>query len=73
MARGVRSKHNKAKCRTCAYHRIMGGGVHMICNYSCITGQTCLYKTDKGIEDRRGDDYNNCKLYRKGVALEDED
>lgn len=67
--RNHKSKHNKAKCRKCAYHRNMSNSTYCICNYAYVTGQTCLHKTKNGVEDRRGEDYNDCKLFVKGASV----
>ena len=64
-------KFDKTKCRKCAYHRVMQG--FTICNYACVTGQTCLHKTKNGVEDSRGDDYNNCKLFVEGALIADDE
>lgn len=72
-------KFNKRKCLKCKYHSA-GFGVpirdgdkqlRVHCNYSA-TGKTCLRKTENGIIDTRGDDYNHCKLYVKGKVIEEE-
>lgn len=73
-------KFNKKKCVKCKYHSTGLGYPVMIdghqktihCNYS-ITGQTCLRMTENGIVDARGYDYNHCKLYEKGSAIEEQD
>lgn len=68
-----KSKHNKSICRRCAYHIIVGGNrQNLMCNYSCVTGTTCLHKTENGVEDRRGEDYNNCKLFLEGDLLDED-
>jgi hypothetical protein len=43
-----------------------------MCNYSCVTGTTCLHKTENGVEDRRGEDYNDCKLFLEGDLLDED-
>ena len=39
------------------------GGIY--CDYGNRTGQTCIYRSGREILDRRGDDFNNCKLYER--------
>jgi len=72
-------KFKKRKCLQCKYHstgigyRVKMGDkqIKVHCNYSA-TGKTCLRKTENGIIDIRGDDYNHCNLYVKGKAIEEE-
>ena len=74
----VKTKFDKHKCAKCRY-RGMGCGASSIkvgsrmlaiyCNY-CITGTTCLKADGKNVVDRRGKDYNNCKLFEEGPMLE---
>ena len=72
-----KSKFNKKKCLKCKYHgtgcghsvKTQAGVLKVHCNYS-IVDKTCLQKLDDGtIIDRRGDDYDNCKLYEKGKVI----
>lgn len=72
-------KFKKRKCLQCKYHstgigygmNVGGKHIRVNCNYSA-TGKTCLRKTENGIIDTRGDDYNHCNLYVKGKAIEEE-
>lgn len=66
-----KSKFNKHKCAKCQYmgkasvsygSRATGG---IYCDYGNRTGQTCIYRSGREILDRRGDDFNNCKLYER--------
>lgn len=68
-------KFNKKKCLKCMYHginhlgyptRIYGTTVRAYCNYATITGQLCTFRDGRKTEDRRGKDYNDCKLYHEG-------
>lgn len=66
--RGVKTKFDKQKCKSCMYcgrRQTYHSAGFMYCNYAGIEGQTCLHKVGKDIVDRRGDDYDNCKLYVK--------
>lgn len=60
-------KFSKTRCKSCIYHRggTQGKGA-LYCNYASIANQTCLHLEDKKVVDRRGDDYYDCKLYKKG-------
>ena len=65
-----KSKFNKRKCMQCTYHRGIKSTGGIYCNYGCITDQTCLTKGEDGkIYDRRGDDYNDCKLFVRGDKI----
>jgi len=70
-------KFNKEKCNKCKYHGEGCGGYGVsdskrdykpvYCNYSGATGTTCLrHKSSNIIEDIRGKDYENCRLYKRG-------
>lgn len=64
------SKFNKSKCATCIYHSRNSGRVGkqpIICNYSGITGHTCLTSEGRKVVDKRGDDFDNCKLRKVGT------
>ena len=72
-------KFNKRKCYDCMCHAEHSCGttvevdnrhVNVLCNYACATGETCLTQgANHTIIDRRGDEYDNCKLFKRGVAL----
>lgn len=76
-------KFDKKKCLTCTYHgdgvgycvRIPAKGgtfTHKTvnCNYAGVTGETCLKPAPNNtIIDLRGDDYDNCKLYKEGKQI----
>ena len=74
-----RPKFNKKKCMECMYHsvglgypvKIKDHQVTVHCNYS-LTGDTCLKMTENGVVDTRGTDYDHCKLFKKGKAVEEE-
>lgn len=71
-------KFNKNRCLTCKYARFMVGGfaakvngksIPLICSYGTINpmGETCLFVDEnRNLVDKRGTDYNNCKLYSEG-------
>ena len=72
--RRSRTKFNKQKCMRCQYHcgctldSITSS--YVICNYSSITGHTCLQRVSSNtIIDIRGDEYDNCKLFREGSKI----
>ena len=75
-------KFQKNKCIKCKYHtkqvsgayqaRVGGKTIPVACDYSTVTGRTCLTEVNGKIVDRRGNDYYNCKLFVKGVAHEKE-
>lgn len=77
-------KFSKHKCLTCCYHaenttasyptyRKSGHRVRVYCNYASITGHTCLQPAENNtVVDSRGEDYNDCKLYRQGAKIETE-
>ena len=63
---------NRKKCKQCAYRIKLTGGVENVqnahgiaCGYALLTGVTCT--TYRG-EDKRGEDKNNCLLFKKGGA-----
>lgn len=62
-------KHfNKSRCRKCIYHSSPSGG-STICSYATRNKEehTCLYRGSDGkTHDRRGDDPNNCLLFKAG-------
>ena len=63
----MKSKFNKSKCRKCIYGNTQS--ISVICTYSTRNKdmQTCLYRgDDRKIHDRRGDDYDNCLLFKEG-------
>lgn len=65
-------KFNRKRCATCMYRSKytvtdsnLSSTLH--CNYACITGHTCLHREECGtVQDRRGNDFDNCLLYEKG-------
>ena len=69
-----KTKFNKRKCATCKYRRKLSAGnvSNLCCNYSSIFDQTCLHVVDGKVQDRRGDKYNNCKLYVEGEPVSKE-
>ena len=66
-----RSKFNKKKCANCMYHRkIHAGNVHgIMCNYASVCDATCLHVVKGRVEDRRGSEYDSCKLYMAGEPI----
>ena len=64
------SKFNKQKCRNCVYGRLMG--TKIICNFATVTDTTCLHIEEDKVVDYRGSDYNNCKLYKRGKAIDNQ-
>ena len=74
-------KFNKDYCMECKYHGYASGvwsadlngkKVGVYCNYAAVTDSTCLKPT--GLDscmDLRGDDYENCKLFSPGAAMEE--
>lgn len=73
------TKFDNKKCRSCIYRGHVSGGQKAIkgqkmnnvcCNYSSVTGQTCLRDNGKYKPyDIRGNDYDDCELYKKGPAI----
>lgn len=77
----TKPKFNKDKCLKCKYHskQLSGGyqgkgedgkNYYVHCNYS-KTGQTCLIDTGFDTYDMRGEDYNDCKLFKEGNPHDD--
>lgn len=69
---GHKTKFNKQKCANCIYHSRNSGRVGLetaiTCNYSGVTGHTCLTTDEhRKVIDRRGDDFNKCKLRKVGT------
>ena len=69
------SKFNKRKCAKCKYRCTFSGANtgfkvsarNIGCYYGVISNTgTCLHLVNGKIIDRRGDDYDNCKLFEKG-------
>ena len=79
------AKYNKKKCLKCMYHgehcgtgwtvEDEEGRTHVIyCNYAMITNSTCLQpKSTYKTYDLRGNDYNNCLLFKEGKPRRAED
>ena len=65
-------KFNKEKCKTCMFHGVANTmEIKVYCNYILLTEQACLYCDGKGTKDKRGNDFENCKLYQKGKRMPD--
>lgn len=74
-----KAKFNKSKCLKCKYHYKMsncfqgrterGAYYSVVCNYASITDHTCLTREGNRVIDRRGEDYNDCKLFQEGKPL----
>lgn len=70
-------KFNKQKCKSCIYrvtdssaYKIGAGQEGVSCNYSTIMGKTCLRRGEHGeVVDIRGDDYDNCQIFKAGKPL----
>ena len=68
------SKFNKQKCMKCKYRCTVSSGAglkisarNVACYYGALSNQgSCLTLVKGKIVDRRGDDYDHCKLYEKG-------
>lgn len=69
------TKFDKRRCLKCAYHagcntEIGGQYSRVICNYACIEQSSCLKRADDGsVIDSRGDDFYNCRLFKRGTAI----
>lgn len=71
---------NKKKCEKCKWHGYLTNAVskisgetryrQLICDYAKYHDHTCLHAVGVEVEDRRGDDPNNCLLYVKGARPE---
>ena len=46
------------------YSRKMG--MRLICNVATVQEETCLKLKDGVVVDRRGEEYNDCRLYARG-------
>lgn len=59
-----KSKFNKKKCASCIYRKksTKVPEVNVFCDYAGVTDQTCLHRVGSTVVDRRGDDYEHCKL-----------
>lgn len=79
-------KFDKEKCATCRWSCVNGNlgyttgyfdekaqkyPIHVYCNVSA-TGNTCLEREGNKLVDRRGEDYDNCKLYVTDAKKEKE-
>ena len=63
--------HDKRKCKKCVYHNTLLSGKYVICNYGLITGTTCLTANGRKTTDKRGNDYDRCKLFEEGAMIKD--
>lgn len=82
LERKHKAKFNKEKCATCQYRgagsvgypvKINNLSVRVHCNYAGITNSTCLKPLNNvDVVDLRGEDYNNCKLYKRGAMIEND-
>ena len=61
MAMGM---YDKRKCRKCKWRGMLGDNLG--CLYALKTQQTCLVKKNGVVEDLRGSDHANCKLFKAG-------
>lgn len=60
-------KFKESRCAKCIYRMKMSIENEMlVCNYSGVTGQTCLTREGKKVIDRRGDGSKPCKLFVAG-------
>lgn len=79
FAKGGKPKFNKDKCLKCVYRledangflgkNERGEGISCMCNYAGVTGHTCLHTVKGQTKDRRGEDYEDCKLFSEGNRL----
>lgn len=77
------TKFDTEKCKKCQFRGLISGATkqrtlkntaNIICNYSGVTGITCLYaERPNKIIDRRGDDRENCKLFKEGKIIKPKD
>ena len=70
----MKTKFSTKKCAKCIYRGVVTGGSatskRYYCNYSSITGTTCLKRISADtIIDIRCNDYNGCKLYTRGKQI----
>ena len=56
--------YDKTRCRSCKWRGWLGD--NLACLYSFKTFDTCIARNGDKVEDIRGDDPGNCKLYEKG-------
>lgn len=68
-----KSKFNKDMCKTCKFHgRITGIDTGSVfCNYASLNDETCLHRKGSRVIDRRGNNYDKCKLYEEGNQMRD--
>ena len=68
-----KSKFNKSKCSTCRFRGNLSSTSvdNIYCNYTTLADKTCLHRVGKQVRDRRGSNYNNCKLYSEGKRMQD--
>ena len=67
----MRPKFKKSRCKKCKYHGTLSGVQKVFCNYASLEGHSCIYRQGSHIIDKRGCDYENCLLFKKGKALRD--
>ena len=67
---GQQTFFDKRKCASCVYRRKVSGGMYnssaLCCDYSGVTGHTCLHIVNGKVADHRGTDKSNCALYQEG-------
>ena len=67
---------NKKKCGKCKWHGYLSNAMtkvdgvtryrQLICDYAKYHDHACLHVVGMNIQDRRGDDPNNCELFVQG-------
>lgn len=72
--------HNKEICKTCVYSMILSGGKsytkamrerpedNLMCARSILIHNTCLQMVHGEVVDARGDDADNCALFKAKQA-----
>ena len=74
--RGMRDrpKHDRKLCLRCKYHGTVGARedkmYNVCCDYAALAHDgTCLRREHGEMIDRRGEDFESCKLFEEGEAL----
>ena len=67
---------NKTRCKKCKWHGYLSNSTAklpdssrdrvVMCDYAKYHDHTCLHAVGINVEDRRGDDPDNCLLYIEG-------
>ena len=74
--RGMRDrpKHDRKLCLRCKYHGTVGSRedkmYNVCCDYAALAHDgTCLRREHGEMIDRRGEEFESCKLFEEGEAL----